>query len=74
MRQPSYHPPASYSRLLLAHAAFQYIHDLTDSPIVLINSDETRLVNLGNGDEFAILEFACLVREVIEDVVALKGS
>ena len=43
--------------------SFQYIHDLVDGLIALMNSSETRPVNLGNGDEFTILEFANLVRE-----------
>ena len=42
--------------------SFQYIHDLIDGLIVLMNSDETRPVNLGNSDEFTIGEFAELVR------------
>jgi UDP-glucuronate decarboxylase len=48
--------------------SFQYIHDLVDGLIALMNSDETRPVNLGNGDEFTILEFAHLVRDIVEDV------
>jgi UDP-glucuronate decarboxylase len=40
--------------------SFQYIHDLVDGLIALMNSSETRPVNLGNGDEFTILEFAHL--------------
>ncbi|KAH9987855.1 UDP-xylose synthase [Russula vinacea] len=48
--------------------SFQYIHDLVDGLIALMNSGETRPVNLGNGDEFTILEFAHLVRDVVEDV------
>ncbi|KAI9448554.1 NAD-P-binding protein [Lactarius indigo] len=41
--------------------SFQYIHDLT------------RPVNLGNGDEFTILEFAQLVRDIVEDVQRADG-
>lgn len=48
--------------------SFQYIHDLIDGLIALMNSDETRPVNIGNGDEFTILEFAELVREIVEKV------
>ncbi|KAG2013393.1 UDP-glucuronic acid decarboxylase 1, variant 2 [Coprinopsis cinerea AmutBmut pab1-1] len=48
--------------------SFQYIHDLIDGMIALMNSDETRPVNIGNGDEFTILEFAELVREIVEKV------
>lgn len=48
--------------------SFQYVHDLIDGLIALMNSDESRPVNIGNGDEFTIGEFAELVREVVEKV------
>jgi UDP-glucuronate decarboxylase len=48
--------------------SFQYIHDLVDGMIALMNSDETRPVNIGNGDEFTIGDFAKLVREIVEKV------
>ena len=48
--------------------SFQYIHDLIDGMIALMNSDESRPVNIGNGDEFTIGEFAELVREIVEKV------
>jgi len=48
--------------------SFQYIHDLIDGLIALMNSNETRPVNIGNGDEFTILDFAELVREIVEKV------
>jgi len=38
-----------------------------------MNSDETRPVNIGNGDEFTIGEFAELVREIVEKVQAEDG-
>lgn len=50
--------------------SFQYIHDLIDGLISLMNSDETRPVNIGSSDEFTIGEFAELVREVVEEVQA----
>ena len=53
--------------------SFQYIHDLIDGMIALMNSDETRPVNIGNGDEFTIGEFAELVREVVEKVQKEDG-
>lgn len=53
--------------------SFQYIHDLIDGLIALMNSDETRPVNIGNGDEFTIGEFAELVREVVEKVQKEDG-
>ncbi|TFY60273.1 hypothetical protein EVG20_g7477 [Dentipellis fragilis] len=54
--------------------SFQYIHDLVDGLIALMNSDETRPVNIGNGDEFTIIEFAELVRDIVEKVQAEDGK
>lgn len=54
--------------------SFQYIHDLVDGLIALMNSSETRPVNIGNGDEFTIGEFAELVREIVEKVQAEDGT
>ena len=54
--------------------SFQYIHDLVDGLIALMNSDETRPVNLGNPDEFTIGEFAELVREIVEKVQKEDGE
>ncbi|KIY45991.1 NAD(P)-binding protein [Fistulina hepatica ATCC 64428] len=48
--------------------SFQYIHDLIDGMIALMNSNETRPVNVGSDYEFTIGEFAELVREVVEKV------
>ncbi|KAG8902781.1 UDP-glucuronic acid decarboxylase 1 [Tulasnella sp. 403] len=53
--------------------SFQYIHDLVDGLIFLMNSDETRPVNIGNGDEFTILQFAELVRDLVSKVQAEDG-
>lgn len=53
--------------------SFQYVHDLIDGLIFLMNSDETRPVNIGNGDEFTIGEFAELVREIVEKVQKEDG-
>lgn len=49
--------------------SFQYIHDLIDGLIALMNSDEKRPVNIGNGDEFTIGDFAKLVRDIVRKVV-----
>lgn len=54
--------------------SFQYVHDLTDGLIALMNSDESRPVNIGNGDEFTIGEFAELVREIVEKVQDADGD
>lgn len=49
--------------------SFQYIHDLIDGLIALMNSNETRPVNIGNGDEFTIGDFAKLVRKIVSKVI-----
>jgi len=53
--------------------SFQYIHDLVDGLIALMNSNESRPVNIGNGDEFTIGQFAELVREIVEKVQQEDG-
>lgn len=53
--------------------SFQYVHDLIDGLIALMNSNESRPVNIGNGDEFTIGEFAELVREIVEKVQDADG-
>ncbi|EIW82462.1 NAD(P)-binding protein [Coniophora puteana RWD-64-598 SS2] len=53
--------------------SFQYIHDLIDGLIVLMNSNETRPCNIGNSDEFTIGEFAELIRDVVERVQQEDG-
>ncbi|ORY35508.1 UDP-glucuronic acid decarboxylase Uxs1p [Naematelia encephala] len=54
--------------------SFQYVHDLVDGLILLMNGDETRPVNVGNGDEFTILEFAEAVRDIVEKVQKDQGN
>ena len=49
--------------------SFQYVHDLIDGLIALMNSNETRPVNIGNGDEFTIGDFATLVRDTVKKVI-----
>jgi UDP-glucuronate decarboxylase len=53
--------------------SFQYIHDLVDGLIALMNSNETRPVNLGNSDEFTIGDFAAYVRDIVEKVQKEDG-
>lgn len=48
--------------------SFQYIHDLVDGLIALMNSDVTDPVNLGNNDEFEIGDFALLVRDTVAEL------
>lgn len=54
--------------------SFQYVHDLVDGLILLMNGPETRPVNIGNGDEFTILQFAEAVRDIVEKVQKEEGN
>ena len=45
--------------------SFQYVHDLVDGLIQLMESDHTLPVNLGNPDEYTISQFATLITEKI---------
>ncbi|KAK4689845.1 UDP-glucuronate decarboxylase, partial [Tremellales sp. Uapishka_1] len=54
--------------------SFQYVHDLVDGLILLMNGSETRPVNIGNHDEFTILEFAEAVRDIVEKVQKEAGN
>ena len=53
--------------------SFQYIHDLIDGMIALMNSDCSEPVNLGNSEEFTIGDFADVVREIVEKVQREDG-
>ncbi|ORX90249.1 NAD(P)-binding protein [Basidiobolus meristosporus CBS 931.73] len=52
--------------------SFQYIHDLVDGLILLMNSNQTEPCNLGNPDEYTILQFAELIRDQVDKKAALK--
>jgi len=45
--------------------SFQYVHDLVNGLIALMNSDYTDPVNIGNPDEYTIKEFAEIIRNNI---------
>jgi UDP-glucuronate decarboxylase len=51
-----------------ATRSFQYIHDLVDGLIALMESDCKEPVNLGNPDEFTINEFAETVSRIVREV------
>ncbi|KAI9637407.1 UDP-glucuronic acid decarboxylase Uxs1p [Dioszegia hungarica] len=54
--------------------SFQYIHDLVDGLILLMNGPETRPVNIGSSDEFTIIDFAEAVRDIVEEVQKEEGN
>jgi len=47
-----------------ATRSFQYVHDLVDGLIALMEGDYSAPVNIGNSEEFEIEEFAEMVRDV----------
>jgi UDP-glucuronate decarboxylase len=53
--------------------SFQYIHDLVDGLILLMNGNYTNPVNLGNPQEYTIKEFAEMIREQVNDKVEIKA-
>ncbi|KAH6560417.1 hypothetical protein BASA61_008835 [Batrachochytrium salamandrivorans] len=51
--------------------SFQYVHDLVDGLIQAMNSDFTLPVNLGNPEEYTILQFATVIRDQINSNVKI---
>ncbi|CAG8545603.1 2320_t:CDS:2 [Paraglomus occultum] len=57
--------------------SFQYIHDLVDALILLMNNDCDEPVNLGNPDEYTIRSLAELVRDEVNPdckITTLKAT
>ena len=54
--------------------SFCFVDDLVDGLIKLINSDYNRPINLGNPDEYNMLEFAKLVKEKTGSSDRRRGS
>ncbi|CAG8486076.1 8118_t:CDS:2 [Diversispora eburnea] len=52
--------------------SFQYVHDLVDGLILLMNKDYTEPINLGNPDEYTIREFAELIRNEVNCSCKIK--
>ena len=57
-----------------ATRSFQYIHDLVDGLIKLMNSDCKEPINLGNPQEFTIEEFAQLSFDLVSEVKQLGDA
>ncbi|KAI1320353.1 UDP-glucuronic acid decarboxylase 1 [Mortierella claussenii] len=53
--------------------SFQYIHDLVDGLILLMNKNYTEPVNLGNPEEYTIREFAEMIRSEINTNVEIMS-
>lgn len=45
--------------------SFQYVHDLVDGLILLMNKNYSEPVNLGNPEEYTIRDFADMIRDVV---------
>lgn len=54
--------------------SFQYIHDLVDGLILLMNKNYMEPVNLGNPDEYTIKDFADIIREQIVESSAAQDN
>ncbi|KAJ1566571.1 UDP-glucuronic acid decarboxylase 1, partial [Nowakowskiella sp. JEL0078] len=46
--------------------SFQYVHDLVDGLITLMNGNFIEPVNLGNPEEYTIQEFAHMIKDVVK--------
>jgi UDP-glucuronate decarboxylase len=46
--------------------SFQYVHDLVDGLMALMNQNYTQPVNLGNPDEYSIKEFASFIKGKVD--------
>ncbi|KAF9315324.1 UDP-glucuronic acid decarboxylase 1 [Podila horticola] len=53
--------------------SFQYIHDLVDGLILLMNKNYREPVNLGNPEEYTIREFAEIIRDEINADVEIMS-
>ncbi|KAG9320481.1 hypothetical protein KVV02_002338 [Mortierella alpina] len=53
--------------------SFQYVHDLVDGLILLMNKNYTEPVNLGNPEEYTIREFAEMIRKEINSSVEIMS-
>ncbi|KAG0336281.1 UDP-glucuronic acid decarboxylase 1 [Podila humilis] len=53
--------------------SFQYIHDLVDGLILLMNKNYREPVNLGNPEEYTIREFAEMIRDEINADVEIMS-
>ena len=51
--------------------SFQYVDDLVDGLIALMNSNTTLPVNIGNPEEYTIKDFAYVIRELVGKVFIL---
>ncbi len=45
--------------------SFQYVSDLVDGLIALMGSNYTQPVNIGNPDEYTILDFAQIIKKLV---------
>lgn len=53
--------------------SFQYVHDLVDGLILLMNKGYTEPVNIGNPEEYTIRDFAELISDQISPGIPIKS-
>lgn len=51
--------------------SFQFVHDLVDGLIILMNGNYSEPVNLGNPEEFTIQDFAEVIRNAVNKDVPI---
>jgi nucleoside-diphosphate-sugar epimerase len=52
--------------------SFQYVDDLVNGLMKLMNGNYSQPVNLGNPDEYSVKEFAHLIKEIIQSNSTIK--
>src|SRR5436305_10791230 len=57
-----------------ATRSFQYVHDLVDGLIALMESDCKEPVNLGNPEEYTIREFAEIIVDLVKEHIGEKSE
>eukprot|EP00842_Homolaphlyctis_polyrhiza_P004739 jgi/Hompol1/5266/HPOL_004287-RA len=54
--------------------SFQYVHDLVDGLIQAMESDFTQPINLGNPEEYTIMDFAHVIRDKVNPKAAIVNK
>ena len=54
--------------------SFQYVTDLVEGLIKLMNSNYSQPVNLGNPDEHSIMEFAQIIKHLVGNYASIYSN